>query len=108
MKVLKSREIVIEFERVQLIRKRARTQVVRCAECRSEADFVTIGDAAELFNTEADRLTRFVAEHRCHIQTDSMGGVFVCVGSLLAKMRTRADGQTMLTEGGQGEQNDRI
>ncbi len=89
MKVLKSREIVIEYEKLQLIQKRATTQVVVCRKCRSESDFVALSDAAELFNTPVETLAAFVSANRCHVETDSDGSVHVCVGSLLARMREK-------------------
>ena len=91
MKILKSREIVIEYEKLQLIRKRARTQVVVCPACRAESDFVSLTDAAELFNTAADVLTKFITDKRCHFQADASGAVFVCLASLMAEMREQID-----------------
>ncbi len=92
MKILRSREIVIEFERVQLITKKAKTRVVLCTECGSETDFVSLRDAAELFDTEIDLLTSFIAANGCHFRTDSVGSPFVCIHSLLDAMRRQSLG----------------
>lgn len=98
MKILRSREIVIEYERVQTIARRARTQVANCAGCAGESDFVTVSDAAELFNTDSERLVEFISANGIHVQTDLVGTIFVCLNSLLARMRDKDRGQKMLLE----------
>lgn len=47
----KLREIVIEYERIQLIRKRAKTELAHCGKCDQGSDFVPLLDAADLFGT---------------------------------------------------------
>lgn len=93
MKILRSREIVIEYERVQLITKTAKTHVVMCADCGAESDFVAIRDAAELFEIEIGLLTEFVARHKCHFRTGEGASLFVCVASLLECMQRQSSGQ---------------
>lgn len=92
MKILKARLIVVELERVETIRKEARTQVVACPRCGRESDFVALTEAARLFETEAEALLRFVSDQRCHFQTDNEGSIFLCLTSLLEKMRIRSVG----------------
>lgn len=92
MKILRSREIVIEYERVRLITKKAQTLVALCGECGAESDFAAIGDAAELFETEIGVLTSFVARHKCHFRTGD-GMIYVCVPSLLEGMRRQSSEQ---------------
>jgi hypothetical protein len=60
MKPGKAREIVIEFEKLQLVRKRAMTEVRFCERCQAEADFIALPTAANLFEIEAERLFPFV------------------------------------------------
>lgn len=88
MTTKRQREIVIEFEKVQLIRKRAKTTLAYCKACNANADFVGIAAAAELFGISASDLTQFVvssAVHHANEQTDTA----ICVASLLAIMHER-------------------
>lgn len=89
MKIQKLREIVIEFERVQVVRKRARTQLLFCAACRQEADFVALGEAASLFNTGTDILFQFIKANSSHYETSAAGEIFVCLPSLLSRMKAK-------------------
>ena len=82
----RQREIVIEFERVQTIRKRAKTVLAHCIGCQAEKDFVTIVAAAELFGIDADQLGAFATENEVHLGSD---GSQICVSSLLEIMRKR-------------------
>ena len=47
MTTQRQREIVIEFEKVQLIRKRALTEVRYCSGCKAVSDSVAQVEAAE-------------------------------------------------------------
>lgn len=87
MKIEKQREIVIEFERVQIVRKKARTNLHYCPACRREADFVSLCQAASLFSVDAADLFAFIKRHRSHFQPDDAGMIFVCLVSLLAAIR---------------------
>ena len=87
MKIEKQREIVIEFERVQIVRKTARTNLHFCPACRREADFVSLCQAASLFSVDAADLFDFIKRHRSHFQPDDAGMIFVCLISLLAALR---------------------
>ena len=91
MKIPKLREIVIEFERVQVIRKRARTHLLFCADCRGEADFVAIDEASSLFNTETETLFQFIKNNTSHYELASGGEIFVCLPSLLSRMKAKTD-----------------
>lgn len=96
MKIIRSREIVVEYEKVQTLQKRALTQVVRCVRCRGDADFLEVTEAAGLFNTPVDTLTAFIAEHRCHVLSDAAGKVYVCIASLITPLRTASGGRLAL------------
>ncbi len=87
MKIIRSREIVVEYEKVQTVQKRALTQVVRCERCGADADFVAVSEAVDLFNTPLDTLTAFIASHRCHVLTDAAGTIFVCIASLVGPLQ---------------------
>jgi len=88
MTVQRQREIVIEFEKVQLIRKRAKTTLRQCPGCNGEADFVELRAAAELFDTADGDLAAFVASNAVHHDTD----IDICIPSLLAVMHARTNG----------------
>lgn len=87
MKIQKQRVIVIEVERTQVVRKKARTNVTYCPECQGETDFISLCQAASLFNVEAANLFQFIKTHNSHFQPDDDGMIFVCVISLLARMK---------------------
>ena len=82
------REIVIEFERVQLIRKRAKTYLQLCTGCRCKVDFIPICQAAELFGASTDDLLRFVNVSRCHYLSGVSGTILLCLDTLIAAMKT--------------------
>lgn len=89
MKIRKQREIVIEFERVQMVRKKARTHLLVCRECRRETDFVPLGEAAKLFGTNAAQLFAFIKTNRSHFETGADGELFICLISLLARIKAK-------------------
>lgn len=82
------KEIVVEFERIQLIRKRARTESRFCASCGAASDAVSHADAAELFEVSPARLLRFVIENYCHYDIAHNGRTYLCVSSLLERIKT--------------------
>ena len=89
MTAKRQREIVIEFEKVQLIRKRAKTTLAFCAGCGGEADFVELRAAAQLFDTRDGDLAAFVAVNAVH----HGGDLDICIPSLLAVMHEQTNGR---------------
>ena len=83
-----TREIVIEVERIQLVRKRARTHLHNCEQCNAVSDYVSLSDAARLFEIERDRLLDFIQKHGCHFIDARHGEIQICLASLLERMRT--------------------
>lgn len=99
-----TREIVIEVERIQLVRKRARTHLHTCDRCEAVSDFVGLSDAARLFEIERDRLFDFIQKNGCHFIDAQHGEIQICLTSLLERMRTinggnRLNGTTNLNFG---------
>lgn len=92
MKIQKRREIVIEFERVQIVRKKAETHLDFCPQCGREVDFVPLKEAAALFITQADSLLRFVHSSNSHLAADANGEIILCLVSLLARMKAKSNG----------------
>ena len=84
----RKREIVVEYEQIRLIRKRANTELAHCDKCGGEADFVRLTDAAELFETNADDIFKF-ANGSGHFRTANGGDITLCLPSLLSNMKTK-------------------
>ena len=81
----RQREIVVEFERIQLIRKRAKTTLSNCTYCGHKSDLVGIDAAAELFDITTAELKAFVLANNVHCAAESQ----LCLTSLLAVMNDR-------------------
>lgn len=91
-----TREIVIEVERIQLVRKRARTNLHHCDKCKAVSDFVGLSDAARLFEIERDRLFAFIKENGCHYMGDVSYQQQICLTSLLDRMRAIGGGRKLI------------
>lgn len=87
MKPRKNREIVVEFERVQVVRRRARAHVLLCRECASERDFIGLIDASTLFSTPSETLLEFIRINRIHFLSGAEGEILICLTTLLAALR---------------------
>lgn len=83
------REIVIEYERIQLIRKRAKTESELCPRCNAIADFVRVADAASLFEIKVDDIISFANRNGCHYRYTG-DQIRLCLPSLLKCFRTKA------------------
>lgn len=91
MKIQQKREIVIEFERVQLVRKKARTHIIFCRNCGREVDFVSLREAVALFATQADNLLQFVRASGSHFESGADGEIYICLLSFLAAMKAKTN-----------------
>ena len=91
MKIQKKREIVIEFERVQLVRKKALTHLIFCRTCGREVDFLSIREAAALFRTPAENLLKFMRVSNSHFETGADGEIYICLVSFLAAMQAKTN-----------------
>jgi hypothetical protein len=80
-------EVVVEIERVQLIRKRIKTHSMCCEECGRQMEFISICEAADLFSTDADRIFHFITHGPCHFRSDGRGNVDICLVGFLETMR---------------------
>jgi hypothetical protein len=85
MSVKKIREIVVEVERILLVKKRARTHQMFCIDCSQEADFVCSKDAARIFDIGEINISRFLKNNGWHTLTDR-GRVYICTASLIADL----------------------
>jgi len=91
MKIQRKREIVIEFERIQLVRKKAQTHIIFCRSCGRDVDFIALREAAVLFNAQAENLLQFVRINNSHFETGADGEIFLCLISFLAKMKAKTN-----------------
>lgn len=78
---------MIEFEKVSLIRKRAKTELHHCDYCGRLVDFVSLQTAATLFEISKEKLSEFVSGQGIHLRAAVDDGS-VCVTSLLETMQT--------------------
>lgn len=91
MKIQKKREIVIEFERVQTVRKKARTHIIFCRNCGHEVDFIALREAAALFMTPVENLLQFIRVSNSHFETAADGEIHICLVSFLTAMKTKTN-----------------
>ena len=91
MKIQKAREIIIEFERVQLVRKKAKTHLIFCRNCGREVDFVSLREASSLFGTTAENLLQFIKINYSHFETGADGEIYLCLVSFLACMKQKTN-----------------
>jgi hypothetical protein len=85
------REIVFEIEKIELIRKRAKTRLMYCEECGVESDVLSHVSAAELFETVPGKMFDFIRQNHCHYQVSYNGKIYLCVVSLIERMKRRSD-----------------
>jgi hypothetical protein len=88
MGVRQPREIVVEFEQVRIIRKRAMAHLAFCHGCGTRSDMVSLNEAAGLFGAGSQDLFYFLKENGCHYHIDHGGMTQLCIASLLANMKT--------------------
>jgi hypothetical protein len=91
MKVQKQRELIIEFERVRIVRKKAKTHLIFCKSCGREADFVSLREASTIFDTQIETLFRFIKINKSHYETGTGGETYICLVSFLACMKSKTN-----------------
>lgn len=85
MKGERTREIVVELERTEVIRKRARTTVSFCEDCWRETDFIAVADAARLFGLDKADFFRLACGPAAHIKRADER-TLVCTASIIARL----------------------
>lgn len=100
----RSRELIIEIERIQLIRKRAKTRLYFCDGCRGDSDHVALKQAARLFETPDEHLFSFIHKNDCHFKADAIGEIHICLTALLSSMKAVTNGRARKSLGGKDEQ----
>jgi hypothetical protein len=89
MKRSPQREVILEIERVTLVRKRAKTTVELCTDCRKSTDFIPLIKAAELFSVTPSEMLEFTRMNRCHFTVGHEGEIYLCLVELLSAMSKR-------------------
>lgn len=79
----KQREIVIELEKVKLVRKRAKVSLQNCSGCGRESDFIGLTAAAILFEITEDAIRSFLNTNSVHYFQPSECDKHICVESML-------------------------
>jgi hypothetical protein len=90
-----SKIVVLEIERVQLVRRKCRAHSRFCEKCENEVDFIPLMEAARLFDLNSDRLFRFVQSNKSHYKSDEKGDIFLCVNSLFACVNAKTGGSKL-------------
>ena len=102
-KISPQREVVLEIERVTLVRKRARTSVQCCNDCGRSTDFVPLTKAAGLFGITPAELLEFTRTNRCHFTVANDGEISLCLVDLLTAMSKRIKSGSIKLIGGEVE-----
>ena len=89
------REIVIEIERIRLVRKRAKTTLQLCNECETPSDFVGLAEAGRLFEIGNDDLMNFIEKNGCHFMKNGSNDTQICLTALLDRMRAIDTGRKL-------------
>lgn len=75
--------VVLEIEKIQLFRKKCRAHLRFCRDCQKTTDFISLAEAASLFDVHLPVLYQFIQKNAGHYTSDSTGSIFVCVYSFL-------------------------
>lgn len=91
MRVVKSREIVLEVERIQVVRRRSKSWLMFCERCAGNVDFMSAEQAALLFGTNLPDLFLFVKEYDSHFTVNTGGEYLICINSLVNSMNAQTN-----------------
>lgn len=89
MEGLSHREVVLEIEHIQVIRRRAKTTLGFCNGCKKTTDFISVSRAAELFSTNTADLFEFTQTNACHFLVECGEEMYLCLPDLLNMMSKR-------------------
>lgn len=79
------RQLVIEIERVQTVRRRVPTTHGYCRDCGSSVDLIDIADLACVFEVSVADAVLQLRRRRIHMLHLAGGNISVCVDSLLTR-----------------------
>lgn len=78
----KIREIEIEFERVRIVSNLKRSKI-NCENCSSEAEFITLSSALQIFETNEPMIAQLAKEKILHLRLGIGNELLICLPSLL-------------------------
>jgi hypothetical protein len=79
------RQLVIEVERVQTVRRRIATVRGHCVACAAPADLIELADLARLFDVSIADAVLQLRRRRIHMRHMPTGSIVVCAESLLTR-----------------------
>ena len=83
------RELIIELERVRLVRRRVATVRMFCNGCSEYGDFVTATRLAAVFEIPITDHLSVLGRYGIHTESSATGIVHVCSRSLLAALNRK-------------------
>lgn len=86
MNKTRQRRLVVEVERMQMIRKWISTKFFDCGSCGREVDFVTVCEAAQIFEISDAELGSFLKSNDCHSSTYTGSEQHICLRSLMKSL----------------------
>jgi hypothetical protein len=89
--VIAHREVIVEIERLQVIRQRAQTSLIFCENCQTVGDFIDAEKASEIFKTPKLTLISFVRTNGGHGKGIDGNTPMICLSSLLLLMKNRSE-----------------
>ena len=89
MQPCKQREVILEVERVQLIRKRMKTCIRFCRSCGRSTDFIQLVKAAGFFEVTPAEIFDFICLNHSHFLLGNEDEIYICLADLLAAMNKR-------------------
>jgi hypothetical protein len=95
---VEGRELVVELVRTRRWRRKAPVHALLCKECGGRSDFVSLAEAAQVFDIREDQLLGFIESRACHMSTPPSGDVHICLVTLLKAMREQTGNFAMLAE----------
>ena len=87
MGMVHRREVVVEYERREIVRRKARTIYAYCSGCGTLSDLIGIAAAAELFQITVEQLLAFAADKKCHIAAAADGAGTICLNDLTSQLK---------------------
>ena len=78
----KIREIEIEVERIRVVSnlKKSRSN---CQNCSTEAEFISVSNAIQIFNTNEPMIAQLASEEILHLKPGVGNELLICLPSLL-------------------------
>jgi hypothetical protein len=83
-----TKNLVLEIERIELIRKRCRLFSGFCKTCSKDTDFVSLTQMSSLFEIRAEDFFQTIRVSPIHFETELHNEIFLCINSLLNFLNT--------------------